>query len=154
MTTLLFALLIGVVAGLRTMTAPAAVTWAVHLGWLHVDGTWAAFLAHPITLWVFSLLALGEFVADQLPNTPSRRVPFQFGSRIVSGAFCGATIGSAFGNLVGGLIAGLVGAIVGTLAGAEARSRLASAFGNDHVAAILEDVIAVGGALWIVSSLA
>ena len=30
----LLALLIGVVAGLRTMTAPAAVSWAAYLGWL------------------------------------------------------------------------------------------------------------------------
>ncbi|WP_425993766.1 hypothetical protein [Caulobacter sp. DWR1-3-2b1] len=30
----LLALLIGVVAGLRAMTAPAAISWAAHLGWL------------------------------------------------------------------------------------------------------------------------
>ena len=30
----LLALLIGVVAGLRAMTAPAAVSWAAYLGWL------------------------------------------------------------------------------------------------------------------------
>ena len=38
------AFLIGVVAGLRALTAPAAVSWAAHLGWLKLEGTWLAFL--------------------------------------------------------------------------------------------------------------
>jgi hypothetical protein len=33
------AFLIGVIAGLRTMTAPAAVSWATHLGWLPLQNT-------------------------------------------------------------------------------------------------------------------
>ena len=35
-------------------------------------------------------LALAEYVADQHPRTPSRKVPMQFGARLVSGALCGA----------------------------------------------------------------
>jgi uncharacterized membrane protein len=38
MTIYLAALLIGVVAGLRTMTAPAAVSWAASLGAIHLNG--------------------------------------------------------------------------------------------------------------------
>ena len=41
----LAALLIGVVAGLRAFTAPAAVSLAAYLGWLPVAGTPLAFLA-------------------------------------------------------------------------------------------------------------
>ena len=37
----LLALLIGVVAGLRAMTAPAAVSWAAYLGWLPLADSWA-----------------------------------------------------------------------------------------------------------------
>jgi uncharacterized membrane protein len=152
---LILALLIGVIAGLRAMTAPAAVSWAAHLGWLHVDGSWAAFLNYTVTPWIFTVLALAELVTDQLPGTPSRKVPIQFGTRIVSGAFCGAVIGTASGALIGGLIAGAVGAVIGTLVGADARSRLAAAIGgNDRPIALLEDVIAIGGALWIVASVA
>jgi len=33
----LFSLSIGIVAGLRAMTAPAAVSWAAYLGWLKLD---------------------------------------------------------------------------------------------------------------------
>ncbi len=93
----LLALLIGVVAGLRAMTAPAAVAWGAYLGWLPVAGTWAGFMGHWIAVAVFTILALVELVTDQLPSTPSRKVPQQFGARLVSGAFTGAVIGTAGG---------------------------------------------------------
>lgn len=143
------ALLIGVVAGLRTMTAPAAISWAAASGGLPLQGTWLAFLAHPITPWVLTGLALLELVADQLPSTPSRKVPVQFGARLLSGALCGAAIGLAAGSLVGGLVAGVAGAVMGTYGGAALRARLAAHFGQDRPAAIIEDAIAIGGAAFI-----
>jgi uncharacterized membrane protein len=144
MSIIIAALLIGIVAGLRAMTAPAAVSWGAYLGWLPVSETWAAFMSYRFTPWIFSLLALVEFVTDQLPSTPSRKVPQQFGARIVSGAFCGAVIGTAGGSLIGGLIAGAVGAVLGTLGGYEARKRLVAAIGGkDLPIALLEDAVAV-----------
>jgi uncharacterized membrane protein len=140
----LLALVIGIVAGLRVMTAPAAVSWGAALGWLPLSETWAAFMGYRFTPWILSILALVEFVGDQLPSTPSRKVPQQFGARIVSGAFCGAVVGTAGGALAGGLIAGAVGAVIGTLGGYEARKRLVAAIGgNDRPIAIAEDVVAV-----------
>lgn len=140
----LAALLIGVVAGLRAMTAPAAVSWGAAMGWLPVSESWAAFMGYRFTPWIFTLLALVEFVTDQLPSTPSRKVPQQFGARIISGAFCGAVIGTARGSLIGGLIAGAVGAVIGTLGGYEARKRLVAAIGGkDLPIALLEDVLAI-----------
>ena len=148
----LLALLIGFVAGLRAMTAPAAVAWGAYLGWLPLAGTWASFMGHWITVAIFTALALVEFVTDQLPSTPSRKVPQQFGARIAMGAFCGAILGTAGGAMIGGLAAGVIGAILGTLGGAEARGRLAAAFGKDLPAALIEDVVAIVGALLIVSA--
>ncbi len=148
----LLALLIGVVAGLRTMTAPAAVSWAAYLGWLPLQNTPLAFLGYVAAPYIFTVLAIGELIADQLPKTPSRKVPVQFGARIVSGALCGAAIGAAGGMLPGGLVAGIVGAVFGTLGGAEARGRLARAFGRDMPAALIEDVFAVVGAYLIVAA--
>ena len=144
----LLALLIGVVAGLRAMTAPTAVSWAAHLGWLDLHSTWLAFLSYAWTAWILSVLALVELVTDQLPSTPSRTVPVQFGARIVSGALTGAAIGAA--GIVGGLVAGIIGAIIGTLGGRAARARLAAALENDRPAAFIEDAVAIGGALLIV----
>ncbi|PWK71499.1 DUF4126 domain-containing protein [Aminobacter sp. AP02] len=150
----LLALLIGIVAGLRAMTAPAAVAWGAYLGWLPLAGTWASFMGHWITVAIFTALALVELVADQLPSTPSRKVPQQFGARIVMGAFCGAILGTAGGAMIGGLAAGVIGAILGTLGGAEVRGRLAAAFGKDLPAALVEDVVAIVGALLIVGAVA
>lgn len=140
---LVLALLIGVVAGLRAMTAPAAVSWAAHLGALHLAGTWLAFLGDAYTPWILTALALGELVTDQLPKTPSRKVPVQFGARILSGALCGAAVGTAAGSWFIGLFVGATGAVCGTLAGAEGRSRLAATFGRDRPAALIEDVVAI-----------
>ena len=123
---LLFALLIGVVAGLRALTAPAVVAWAGALGWINLDDTWAQWVAHPITVAVLTILALGELVTDQLPSTPSRRVPMQFGARLATGGFAGAVLATgAVLNptawvVVGAIGAALIGAVVGTLGGAEA----------------------------------
>ncbi len=97
----LLAFLIGIVAGLRSMTAPAAVSWASYLGRLHLGGTWLAFLGYRWTPWILTLLALGELVADQLPSTPSRTAPLGFGGRIVTGALSGAAVGTAGGTHAG-----------------------------------------------------
>lgn len=43
---LLLALLIGVVAGLRSLTAPAVVSWAAFLGWINLHGTWASWMGN------------------------------------------------------------------------------------------------------------
>ena len=88
-------LLIGVVAGLRALTPPAVVAWGALLGWLPVDGTWAQWVGHPITVAVLTVLLVVELVTDQLPKTPSRTVPPQFVARLLTGAFAGAVIGSA-----------------------------------------------------------
>ena len=85
----LLALLIGVIAGLRAMTAPAAMSWAAYLGWLPLDGTILAFLGSVWAVGILTLLALVELVTDQLPSTPSRKVPVQFGARLASGALAG-----------------------------------------------------------------
>jgi len=148
------AILIGVIAGLRAMTAPAAVSWAAAFGWLPVEGTWLAFLGYKWTPYIFTALAAVELVTDQLPSTPSRKVPMQFGTRIVLGALSGAAIGTAEGSIAVGALCGIVGAILGTLGGAAVRARLAAAFGKDLPAALIEDAVAIIGAILIVRSLA
>jgi uncharacterized membrane protein len=149
----LLALLIGVIAGLRAMTAPTAVSWAAFLGLLSLEGTWLAFLGYRFTPWILTVLAVGELIGDKLPTTPSRKVPGAFAARIVSGALCGAAIGASGGTLLGGAVAGVIGAIIGTLGGAAARARLATAFGKDRPAALLEDAVAILGAALIVGAI-
>jgi uncharacterized membrane protein len=135
------------------MTAPAAVSWAARLGWLNLEPTGLAFLGYAFTPWILTVLALGELVADQLPTTPSRKVPIQFGTRLVTGGLSGAAIGAGSGRLFAGLIAGAIGAVVGTLGGSAVRGQLAAAFGSDTPAALIEDAVAIGGALLIIVAL-
>ena len=96
-----FAFLIGVIAGLRSLTAPAAVSWAARLGWLHLENTWLAFLGFAATPYIISVLAIGELIADKLPNTPSRKAPPGFIARIVTGALSGAALGAGGSWVIG-----------------------------------------------------
>ena len=150
---LVLALLIGGVAGLRSMTAPTAIAWAAYAGWLPLGGTSLGWMGWWGTPWIFTLLAIGELVADKLPTTPSRKAPPGFIGRLVSGALCGAAIGLAASSLPLCIAAGLVGAVIGTFGGHAARMGLCRAFGTDLPAALVEDLAAIGIAAFAVASL-
>ena len=135
------AILIGVAAGLRAVTPIAAIAWGAYLGWIDLSATPLAFIGNIIAAVIITLLAIVELVSDQLPNTPSRKVPVQFGTRILLGAFAGALL--MIDSWIIGAILGAVGAVLGTYGGADIRARLARAFGRDLPAALIEDVVAV-----------
>ena len=105
MSVYLLSLLIGIIAGLRTMTAPAAVAWAIYLNHRSLDVPWLTFLGNIWVRWILTALALVELIVDQLPSTPSRTVPVQFGARILTGSISGAAIGATSGSWVVGLLA-------------------------------------------------
>jgi len=111
MTFYLAALLLGVIAGLRAVTPVAAVSWAASLGLLKLTGTPLAFLGATVTPWIVTAIAVGELINDKLPKTPSRKVPVQFGGRIVSGALAGGAVGLSAGALIPGVVLGAVGAV-------------------------------------------
>ena len=147
---IILSVLIGIVAGLRAMTAPAAVAVGARYGAIAVAGTPLAFMGYTWTPWIFCALAIVELFTDKLPATPSRKVPMQFGSRVLTGALSGATLAAPQGSLIAGLIAGIIGAVIGTLSGAALRTRLAATFGKDRPAALIEDIVAIGAAALIV----
>ena len=89
----LLALLAGIVTGLRTAMALAALSWAAYLGVLPLSGSWLGWLGHWLTPWLLTAAAALELVGDKLPSTPSRKVPPQFGARLLVGALCGAAVG-------------------------------------------------------------
>jgi uncharacterized membrane protein len=155
MTILFFCFLLGCVAGLRSLTAPAAVCWGAHLAWLHLEGTRLAFVEHTSTLIMITLLALFELVNDKLPNTPARTSALGLIARVVTGAFCGCALAlSAGGNPMLAAVSGILGALVGTFAGYNLRHALVvRAHLPDFAVALAEDVIAITGGLLIVSHL-
>jgi uncharacterized membrane protein len=136
------AFLIGVVAGLRALTAPAVASWAARAGWLSLQGTPLSWLGAAVTPWIFSAAALGEIVNDKV-TTGSRKAPPAFIARIVMGALSGAAIGAGAGKLAAEIVLGAAGAVLGTLGGSALRARLAKAIGRDLPAALIEDAIAI-----------
>lgn len=152
---LLMALLIGVVAGLRSLTAPAVVAWAGFLGWINLHSTWASWVANIITAVVLTVLAVGEVIADKLPKTPARTAVPSFTARIIMGGFAGAVIGAAWHWTFTALGAGVIGAVLGTLGGYHARRGLVAAIrGRDLPIALLEDAVAILGGFAILAATA
>jgi uncharacterized membrane protein len=149
---LLFALGIGIVAGLRTMTAPAVVAWAAHLGWLNLTGSYFAFMGSKWAVALFTIAALGEFVGDQLPKAPARTTAGPLAGRIVMGALTGSCLAVSGGaSLMAGALLGAVGAVIGAFAGYKARVGLVKSLGvPDFAIAIPEDLVAIGLALLMV----
>jgi uncharacterized membrane protein len=150
---LVLAFLMGCVCGLRSMTGPAIVCWAAHLGWLNLDGSKLAFLHHPISLAVFTLLALGELVADKLPFIPRRTMIGPLVVRFVFGALCGYAVTLSVGpawfpfGLAGGL-----GGLAAAFGGYHFRRWLTVRRGlPDLPLALLEDVVAIGLGWFVVS---
>ena len=146
-------LAIGVVAGLRSLTAPAVVSWAAQWNWINFQNSSIAFLGSIRAAWIFTALALAELIADKLPFTPARIKPGGLLARIVTGGLCGAALCITAGeSLILGAILGAVGAVAGAFAGYELRHRLVTKRNApDLLVALIEDVVAIGGAFLIVA---
>jgi uncharacterized membrane protein len=146
---------IGVIAGLRSMTAPAVVSWAAHLGWLALPNTHLALLGTTPAVVILTLFALAELIVDKLPATPNRTTTGPLVGRIGTGALCGAALCvAADRSLALGILLGSLGAIAGAFGGYQARRELVKSLRvPDIFVALVEDCIAVGGGFFIVSRL-
>jgi uncharacterized membrane protein len=133
---LLLALGIGFVAGLRTMTPLAALALSRGLG------VWSI---------VLGLAAVGEYVADASPKIPSRTALPSIVVRPLSGAIAGWFISAWHGGSpVAGVVAGAIGALIGTYGGHAARVAAIEKIGP-LPAAVAEDVVAVALAAVLVT---
>ena len=150
--TLLLAFLVGFLAGLRSLTPPAATAWAAHLGWLKLERPLSLMGSVPAVA-IFTLLAAMELVADKLPFMPSRKLPPGLIARIVSGGLTGACVAaSGAQGILPGAVLGAAGGVAGCFAGYSARTGIVNALETrDLYVALLEDLAAVAGSLWIVS---
>jgi uncharacterized membrane protein len=152
----LLAFAMGIVAGLRSMTAPAVAAWAAHLGWIDLSNTPLAFLGSTAAAYIFLVFMVLELVGDKLPQTPNRTALGPFLARILMGGLAGGAVTAAAGrSLALGAVLGGVGGIVGAFGGFQARTGFVRALKvPDYVAAVLEDIVAVGGAILIVRAVA
>src|SRR4029078_9434821 len=122
---------------------------AAHFGWLKPDRPFS-WLGSMVAVIIFSLLALAELIADKLPNTPNRTAAVGLSARILTGAFTGACLAVSGGNhLFFGALLGIAGAFAGTFVGFKARTGIVKALGAPVVVALAEDLIAIGGSLFV-----
>jgi uncharacterized membrane protein len=151
-TALALAFGIGVIAGLRSMTAPAVVSWAAQWKWLDLGQSPLAFLGSTVAAYLLAAGAIVELIVDKLPKTPPRTALPGLVARIVLGGLSGAALCAAANQsmVIGGLL-GAVGGVAGAYGGYALRTRLSQALKSPLVAALIEDAIAIGGGLFIVS---
>ena len=131
------ALLLGLVAGLRTFTAPAVL-------WL--------FRHRARPAYVLGVLALLEYGVDLYPRAPARTSPGGLIARLLSGTFCGwaLTAGDGASPSLNAMF-GACGAAIGAYLGLAARMRAIKSIGTVP-AALMEDSVAITGAILIVVS--
>lgn len=153
--TLLLPVGIGFVAGLRSLTAPAAVAWAAYLDWINLQNSPLAFMGSKWTVIIISILAVVELIVDQLPSTPPRTGVMGLSARIATGALSGACLAAAGSASIGlGAIAGIIGALAGTFGGYYTRVGLVRSLRVPDIAiALPEDAIAIGLGLFLASRL-
>jgi uncharacterized membrane protein len=149
---LALAFLIGVIAGLRALTAPAVLAWA---GFWHrfLQGTPLAFMGRLPAAIVCTVLAVLELITDQRPSTPSRLKAPGLIARIITGGLSGSCLAAAGGqSLPFGAVLGAVGGVAGAFLGYGVRTHLTKGQKISELPiALLEDAIAIGGAIFIVS---
>jgi uncharacterized membrane protein len=152
---LMLCFLIGCVAGLRSLMAPAIVCAGAYLGWLHLGGTPLGLLNNRVALSIFTLLAILELIADKLPQAPPRIATTGLIARMAMGALSGAAIAaSARTSLLLGAVLGLIGGLVGAYAGYYIRHGLVvQTKVPDFVIAVVEDLLTISGGLFVVSRL-
>jgi len=131
---LIGALLLGIVAGLRSMTAPAALYLA--------RGGLAGY--------ILGILAIIELLGDLSPKAPPRTFPPGLIARIVSGAFVGWMICAWHAaSPFGGALLGLIGALAGAYGGKAVRLWMIERLGA-IAAALAEDAVAIALAACVV----
>ncbi len=147
------AVAIGEIAGLRSMTAPAVVSVAAYWGWLDLHHSPFAFLGSTAAAYVLTALTIAELVVDKLPQTPRRTTLGPCVGRLILGGLSGAALcAAAKQSIAVGAVLGGLGGISGTFLGYALRARLVKALTvPDFLIALVEDVVAVGGGLFLVS---
>ena len=134
----------GVVAGLRSLLAPAVLVWSAQKNFIDRDFPLATLVSRPASRKMIKLAA-GELVADKLPFTPKRISPGPFAARLASGA---AISFLAKQSPIEGVLLGSAGAFAGAVGGYYARRSLS----RNHSAmavALVEDALAITLAMGI-----
>ena len=138
--------MLGFANGLRTLTPIAVVCWFAYTGHLHVQGTWAFWETNLVSAIIFTVLAIGEYIGDKLPQTPSRIAPGPLAARIVFGGLVGAIVATSLHlSLALGILPGAISAVAGAFLGYHLRRFLTHTVKlPDFPIALAEDFVTAG----------
>jgi len=109
-------LLIGLVAGQRSITPLAATALAAARGHIVVGHGLPALLARPWIAAGLAVLAAGELVGDKMASAPDRTILPGLAARLVTGVVAGAALAPAKNRLAASSL-GAFGAVAGGYAG-------------------------------------
>ncbi|MFP2928794.1 DUF1990 family protein [Pyxidicoccus sp. 3LG] len=135
---------LGVLAGMRSMSAPTLVSRRLSQEPSPSTDPLSSALSKPWVPKVLGLLALGELIADKLPNTPSRVKFVPLAGRVLTGAVAAASslAGQKRSAVALAAVLGGVAAVASTWAFYSLRNVATKRLGVPNVAAALtEDAI-------------
>ena len=151
-------LLLGMCTGLRTMTPIAVLCWFSYARGSNgepplVLSGWRHFAAYLPSVAIFTLAALGEYIGDKLPGTPSRIGAIGLSGRVLFGVLVGVILAPRVGAQPAvAAIAGAAGAVAGAFGGWFVRTKLAAAVGKDWPVANVEDWVTITASILLLIS--
>ena len=135
---------LGFLTGARSMAPMAVVCLFAYRKHLGLHDTWAAWAYHPVTVIVFTVLAVGELIVDKLPKTPNRTSAFALIARVCFGGLIGAICATGLqGSAPEGIFLGAIGALAGTFVTYQIRKLLVEHGSKDLYVALVEDFLVI-----------
>lgn len=141
-------LLIGLVAGLRSMTPFAAVAFAARNRRLNRKPDETSLLASRTAVAGASVLAAGELLGDKMRSAPDRTIPPGLVARLITGAVAGAALAPRRDRLPAAVL-GALGAVAGGYVGLAVRKRAMARYGQTR-SGLVEDGFALAATAVIV----
>lgn len=143
-------LLIGLIAGARSLTPLAAVSEAARAGRLPADSGAPGWLAHPLVAGGSKLLAAGELWGDKWRSAPDRIVPAGIAARLLTAGIAGAALAPRRQAAAGAVVAATA-AVAASYVTWALRMRAIRRYGQAS-SGLVEDVLVVAAAEMVVEA--
>lgn len=144
-------ILLGAVAGMRSMTPLAAVAEAGRHGWLARGNGAPGFLSHPLVAAGATALAFGELLGDKMRSAPDRIVAPGIAARLITGALAGAAVAPR-SQRNAAMALGAAAAVAASYVTFAVRMKALRRYGQT-TSGLVEDAITLGSTLLLVRGL-
>jgi uncharacterized membrane protein len=139
--------LMGVVAGMRSMTPIAVVSWAASRQPPSTHTTPLSMLSSPAVSKITLALAAAELLGDKMRSAPDRIITPGILARVATGAIAGAAVAPSRDRTLGAVLGATVA--VGSAFLTLALRRRAIRDRGQTSSGLIEDAVALGAALWV-----